>query len=408
MKLKRGAVLITILLTLLLCGSCNSKPNPEDNSNSVIKANGPETDGDTDTLILYNGTLIDGTGNEPKEHIKVTVRDGRITAVEENTDAPDKTEADNLIDLKGGFLLPGFINAHVHRACNETNLKNWLKGGVTTVRDLGSGDVVGYREKYNSDNGNSFIVLGNSILAPTGGYGNMFYDSAEDVKETVEELVGKDYDIIKFSLEDDLMGRKWAMPTYDEVKAIVDTAHGNNRKVSVHISHVRNLQWAIEAGVDDISHMVVEPLDSKTIEAIVENGIYWIPTLELWNGVSKTHNLDWDKIAIKNLEAFYKMGGKIALGTDFAGYTCEFDKGLPITEIHLMQKAGMKNMDIIVAATRNAAAVCDMEEETGTVEPGKRADLLIVEGDPLTDMDALLNVKMVIHNGVIAYVSQQE
>lgn len=96
---------------------------------------------------------------------------------------------------------------------------------------------------------------------------------------------------------------------------------------------------------------------------------------------------------------FYQEGGKIALGTDFAGYFTEFDTGFPITEVTMMKEAGMSNMDIIIAGTKNAAEACDMSEDLGTIEVGKSADLLIVNGDPLKELEALRNTWMVIYNG---------
>jgi imidazolonepropionase-like amidohydrolase len=191
------------------------------------------------------------------------------------------------------------------------------------------------------------------------------------------------------------------MPTYKEVKSIVDTAHSSNKRVSVHISHKRNLKWAIDAGADEIAHMVVEPLGTAEIDEMVTKGIYWVPTLELWKGVSESYSLDWLDVAVENLAAFYKAGGKIALGTDFEGYTCKFDDGFPITEVKLMNKAGMTNMDIITAGTKNSADTCGVGKERGTVEAGKRADILVVSGNPLSDINTLANTKMVIHNGQV-------
>lgn len=111
----------------------------------------------------------------------------------------------------------------------------------------------------------------------------------------------------------------------------MDTAHESGYKVSVHIGHERNLQWAIDAGVDDIAHMVVDPISKETAEQIVQKGIYWVPTLELWNGVSKDYGLD---------------------------------------------------------------------DTLGTIETGKLADMLIVNGDPLTE-NLPLTIRMVIHGGKI-------
>lgn len=256
------------------------------------------------------------------------------------------------------------------------------------------------RDQLNKNINNSFLISANPILAPPGGYGHLNYSSEDDAKNKVRDLVENGVDIIKLSIEDDLQGRTWKMPLYKEVESIVNTAHSKNKKVSVHLTHIRNLKWAIDAGVDDIAHMAVEPVDPDTINQIIKKNIYWVPTLELWKGVSIIHSLKWDRIAIDNLRSFYTAGGKIALGTDFAGYTCDFDKGFPITEVTLMKEAGMSNMDIIIAATRNAAYVCGLDQKIGTVEAGKDADLLIVDGDPLSDIYALTKTKMVIHKGM--------
>ena len=102
-----------------------------------------------------------------------------------------------------------------------------------------------------------------------------------------------------------------------------------------------------------------------------------------------------------NVGRFVKAGGKVALGTDYAGYAAEFDLGMPVTEIGLMREAGMTPMQIIVAATQHAATVCGLGHELGTLEPGKIADVLVVNGDPLGDLAALTAVRLVIHNGVI-------
>jgi len=113
------------------------------------------------------------------------------------------------------------------------------------------------------------------------------------------------------------------------------------------------------------------------------------------------YGLNWDSIAISNLGKFVNSGGKVALGTDFDGYTCEFDLGMPVTEIELLQAAGMTNMQIIVAGTRNAAIVCNRDKEIGTIEAGKIADILILNDNPIGDIDALTDVFMVIHDGAI-------
>ena len=96
-----------------------------------------------------------------------------------------------------------------------------------------------------------------------------------------------------------------------------------------------------------------------------------------------------------------QAGGRVALGTDYAGYRSEFDLGMPIREIGWMHDAGMTPLQIIVAATRYAAYVCNLEDELGTLEEGKIADVLVVNGDPLQDLGALQDIRMVLHNGII-------
>jgi imidazolonepropionase-like amidohydrolase len=134
---------------------------------------------------------------------------------------------------------------------------------------------------------------------------------------------------------------------------------------------------------------------------MIQENMYWVPTLELWKGVSELYGLHWITIPQNNLRRFVQAGGKVAIGTDYDGYTTPFDLGMPITEMKLMQEAGMTPMQIIIAGTMNAASVCDLEKELGTIEPGKIADIIVVKDNPLNDLEALLNIQMVIHNGEI-------
>jgi imidazolonepropionase-like amidohydrolase len=137
------------------------------------------------------------------------------------------------------------------------------------------------------------------------------------------------------------------------------------------------------------------------IARAVERGVVWVPTLELWRCVSKLHGLAWDRQAAANLLRFRRAGGIVALGTDFAGYRCDFDRDLPATELRAMGEAGLTPAEVVEAATRGAARACGLAGELGTVEPGKRADLLAVSGDPLADPDALGKTLLVVHRGVV-------
>ena len=182
----------------------------------------------------------------------------------------------------------------------------------------------------------------------------------------------------------------------EEAAAIVDTAHGRGSRVSAHVTASQDLWRALNAGVDDVAHMVTNPLTDQLVDKMLEDDVYWVPTLELWNRVGYG-----EQRAIANLRKFVEAGGQVALGTDYAGYNAEFDLGMPMTEIELMGEAGMTPAQIIVAATNNAAHVCHLDHELGTLEAGKIADVLVVDGDPLENIHALTDVRMVIHNGVV-------
>ena len=365
-----------------------------------------------DSLALIHCSVIDGTGTPVLDNGTILVSKGKIEAVGKYGDV-DIPKGYAKLNLKGKYVVPGFINAHVHGAYDEANLQNWLKGGVTTVRDLSptrplENGYAGEKNKYNGNINDSAIVAGTYIISKTNGYGGLHIDSVADAEKMVKEQVDLGADIIKISVEDDCAARIWNMLSPEEVKALIETGHKYNKKVSAHITHAKNLKSAIDAGIDDIAHMVVEPLDDGLIKQVVDKDIYWVPTMELWKGASRLHSVDYDKQALKNLTAFYKAGGKIALGTDSNGYRVSFDRSFPITEVRQMKKAGMSNIDIIIAGTKNAAHVCDMDKEIGTLEAGKRADIVIYDGNPLDDIEILAKPSMVMHYGKIAFEKSEE
>ena len=204
-------------------------------------------------------------------------------------------------------------------------------------------------------------------------------------------------DVVKIALESgSAFGLKIPVLSKEEAAEIVQVAHQRGTRVSAHVLASDDLPRVLEAGVDDIAHMVSDPLSDEYISRIVQAGIYWVPTIELWMNVGSG-----GQQAVKNLRRFVAAGGKVALGTDYAGYNAEFDLGMPIRELEWMLEAGMSIQQAIVAGTRNAAYVCNLGHELGTLEVGKIADVLVVNGDPLLDIHALLNVRMVIHSGEV-------
>jgi imidazolonepropionase-like amidohydrolase len=352
-------------------------------------------------LALVDLVLIDGTGAPPVPDAVILIRNGIVLAAGPSA-AVGSTTGYERVSLHGAYVVPGFINTHVHSVYDESSLRTWLVSGVTTIRDLGyqgGAELVGKRNAFNAKATNARMVAATPIIARTNGYGTVYVDGIDSARATVRKLVRDGFDEIKIGVENDLQGRIWPMLSAEEVAAIVETAHAAGKRVSAHVTHVQNLDIAVNAGVDDIAHMVVEPITEERAEDIARRGIIWVPTLELWKGVSQMHSLGWISVAVRNTGIFFRAGGTIALGTDFNGYVTHFDTGFPITEARLLMEAGLSPMDVIVAGTKNAAAACGMAANLGTIAKGKIADLLVVKGDPLTDIAALTEPYQVYKSG---------
>jgi len=358
------------------------------------------------TLALVNGTLIDGTGAAPVPDAVVLLRTGRIVAVGPRAAVAIPADA-QVIDAQGGTILPGFINAHVHGSYSEQILAAWAQGGVTTVRDLSTSplsSVFKYRDQVNTQPQYARLVAAGPMVTVPGGYPIAYWGasaltvtSPQEARQKVTQLLDDGADVVKIALESGaIFGQKMAMLSPEEAATIVQVAHTRGTVVSVHVSVSPDLARALDAGVDDIAHMVTDELPAELIQRLVKADTYWVPTLELWMGVGLRGRV------VDNLRRFVAAGGKVALGTDYQGApNVRFDLGMPIHEMEFMQQAGMTPMQIIVAGTKNAAHVCNRERDLGTIEVGKIADVLVVAGDPLRDIQALANVGWVVHNGVV-------
>jgi imidazolonepropionase-like amidohydrolase len=280
-------------------------------------------------------------------------------------------------------------------------LRTWAHEGVTTVRDLAANlrlDQFTKRDKLMQYNRHARLITVGPMIGTVGGYGTLKVTSPEDAKDQVRELAKAGADLIKIGIEDSLQSRRYKLIPLAEIRAIVDAAHSCNLRVSAHVSRARHLALAIEGGVDDVAHMIVDPLPDYLIDEMIRRNIFWVPTLELWSGVSRMYNLTWDVQAIENLRRFVAAGGQVAIGTDYMGHGCEFELGMPLKEMKLMQTAGMTPMQIITAGTRNAARVCGLDRH-GSLEAGQVADVVVVNGDPLIDPSSLKRISVVIHNG---------
>jgi imidazolonepropionase-like amidohydrolase len=364
-----------------------------------------EDDGSDRLIVLTNGFMIDGTGAQPVADAVIIIENQLIGEVGTGSELEAPTGA-NIIDLNGRYILPGLMNTHVHNGYDKSNLIEWANDGVTTVRDLGSTiysptAAFSLRDQRNGDANNARLIAAGPLVTTEGGYGNYPVSSPLDAERKTSQLIEQGADLIKIAIEDNLQGQIWPLLPAAEIEMIVGTAHARGRPVSAHISRSKHLETAINKGVDDVTHMVVDELPDSLIQMMVEKDIYYVPTMELWQGVSAMYNLNWDTIANNNLRRFVQGGGKVAIGTDYDGYVTEFQLGQPLVEMRLMQEAGMSPMQIIVAGTKHAAHVCNLDNELGTIETGKIADIVVVQNNPLEDLQTLSNMQMVIHNGVV-------
>jgi len=396
---KKSAYVLLILLWLVAACGTGSVPTqtPIPPSPTALPPVATTTQLDADDpspWLVLRGTLIDGTGAGPLPDAALVIQGDRIVAVGPSAKVSIPTGA-RILELPQATILPGFINTHVHNAYNARNLQIWAQAGVTTVRDLGhrlGRRYFAMRERLGGHPQNARLIAAGPLVTVPDGYpiaGNNFpsltVTSPEDARKKIEQLIDEGADVIKITLTS---GRAPSLSS-QEAAAIVETAHERGIPVSAHATTAKDLRRALDAGVDDVAHIAVDRVSNTVIRQMVEAEVSWVPTFE------PLENRGQD-----NLRRFVQAGGRVALGND-GGYLPGIEVGMPMREIQAMRDAGMTPMQIIVAATRDAAYACRRADLLGTLEAGKVADILVVNGDPLRNLDALRDVQLVMHDGVI-------
>lgn len=412
--MRRHCGIVLLLVLLASCSPAGAGPIRQPSSTATVTAppatatTKPASAPLSPALALVNGTLIDGTGAAPVQNAVLIIRDGRIIATGSRSVVPVPEQA-QVIDVQGDTILPGFVNAHVHGAYNLDKLEAWAQAGVTTVRDLGARSnpaPFSIRDEANRQPRYAHLVAAGPMVTVPGGYPIAIWGGTAvtattpaEARQAVNSLLDQGADVIKIALESGQVFGQPGLPMLapEQVKAIVAAAHQRGTLVSAHVTVSSDLGLALDGGVDDVAHMVTDRLPDELISRMVTRGAYWEPTLELWKNVG--HGLD--QVAIDNLRRYVAAGGRVALGTDYEGYYTPFQLGMPMHEIEGMQAAGMTPMQIITAGTRDAARVCNIGKDLGTLEVGKIADVLIVQGDPLKDLGALGMVRWVIRQGAV-------
>lgn len=397
-------------------------------------------------LLLHNATLIDGTGAAPLPDAAVLVADGRIQWAGTASGAPS-VEATR-IDLGGNTICPGFFDCHVHfslpgagappldRALNPPSyqyfqlidrLRVTLHNGVTTARDL-MGIDAGVRNAvaHGLIEGPRLLVAIN-MMSQTCGHadfhlpsgidltpliGGSLVDTVDEARRRTRELIAAGADVIKVATSGGVSSPsdqpEWLGMRRELIAAVVEEAGAyGHKRVAAHAIGYAGIQAAVEAGVTSVEHGY--QLDDALRQKMVDDGIFLVPTLlETMADVTSSpagqaKSAHWHTVAHESIGASVAAGVKIAVGTD-AGLSPAH--GTNLKELGLLVRfGGLTPMQAIVAGTSASAELCGLADELGTVAAGKLADLVIVRGDPLADIDAVGepdNILLVLKEGRVA------
>jgi len=413
----------------------------------------------TKIYALTNGRIFDATGSQPYLGT-IIVKDGIISDVGTSGSITIPEDAE-IIDLNGKTVLPGLIDAHMHltgfktgdmvkeplitplgvffaRAVNDA--RALLEAGFTTVGDAGS--IVGLHLKYAINEGSIVgprIIAAGPVLSQTFGHGDTHYfpvewvdirttkkltpfmslicDGVGECRKAARYALREGADYIKIMATGGVLSEKdrpeYVQFSFDEIKAIVEEAEHAKRFVHAHAQGAEGIKNALKAGVKVIAHAIY--MDEEGFEIAKEKDAVIVPTLAIVDKLlqvgKKVGIPEWGlkkseevyNIHIETIRKAYRAGVKIAAGTDFLGGP--FTQGENALELKLLvDKIGMTPREAIISSTKNGAQAVGLADKIGTLEKGKLADLIVVDGDPLSDIEVLLDrdkIALVMKSGEI-------
>lgn len=393
------------------------------------------------SLIVTNGRVVDGTGADPIPAGLVAIQGNRIVAIGQSADFEIPDEA-LVIDAAGGTILPGIINSHVHSVSSaETRRQSFLLEGVTSVCDLGIPlSRMPEYEQENTESGPAArgFQAGPIITAP-GGYPGPYYgfvvnyeiQGVDEAEHAVRDLHARGADYIKVALEPGFDGENLPVMDIQELRSIAAAAQTHDLLVRAHVMHNDMLEVALDAGVDVIEHVPMPSFAPEELDAMfddtgafnipseleshllrmIDQGVVLVPTLDIFIGgtyrrgdLNPGEMADFIQAVLGIVQFFHDSGGIIAVGNDYPGV----HHGMPLREMDHLQTAGLSTLEVIEAATEHAAYVCGQSDELGTLEKGKLADLIVVDGDPLENLNALKSVSYIVKDGELVLSPQQE
>jgi len=394
---------------------------------------------------LANCTVIDCTGKAPQKDMVIVIDDDKIAELKPWTTREEVGPNDmRFLDLGGGYVLPGLWDVHVHLGDLIPDPKNLIKSespidaairagrnaidalrvGITGMRVLGDRDYidVAWKRAFEANVfvGPRLVVAGKYICA-TGGHGwsaplAVEVDGPYEMRKTVREQLKQGADWIKLAVTGGIstagesMGESQFL--LDEIQAATDIAHQKGKRVSVHAGGPEGIKIAIRGGVDCVEHGYY--MDDEAIEMMMENHVFYVPTINVTQDTDSLEDKGFPDFMIsktrastrshrESLQRALKAGVPIACGAD-ANPVSEYAR----REIECLVKVGVPQMDALIAATRTAADLCQVDDQLGTVEVGKLADLIVLAADPLEDISNIRKVKLVLKGGKAVDMSPEE
>jgi imidazolonepropionase-like amidohydrolase len=399
------------------------------------------------TTFVHCGTLIDERSTTPQKDQLIEIHGGQIQAVSNYSSKPPEAA---VIDLGSETCLPGLIDTHTHVLLQgdqkpgqyDEQILKWslpyrtiwgtqaarraLDYGFTTIRDLET-EGAQYADVSIRDAIKQGLIPGPRMLVVTraldvtGAYPLLGYapevavphgvqvvDGPEECRKAVREQISRGADWIKVYADQRVStaaGVVHSIPTFtlDELHAIVDETHRERHRVAAHAMGLEGVHNAVEAAVDSIEHGAY--IADDDLKSMVERGIWYVPTLYIFEYAEQIHTAEgfpgWKggvEIHAETFRRALKAGVKIAFGTDVGGFEWTIN---PAKEFTLMVKYGMTSAQAIHAATLAASELLLLQDNIGSIEPGKFADLIAIPGDPLKDIRELENVNFVMKDGVV-------
>jgi imidazolonepropionase-like amidohydrolase len=402
--------------------------------------------------LIHAGRIIDGVADAPLTERTVIVDGGRITAIEAGYRKPGA--GDTVVDLRKSTLMPGLMDMHVHLTSEYSRrsevegfkkdgtdvaldgvlyAQRTLQAGFTTIRDLGDGfrASIALRNAINAGKvpGPRIFAAGTSIATtgghadPTNGWADFLgganvgpidgvINGPDQAAQAVRQRYKEGSDLIKITATGGVLSvaKSGLNPqfTEEEIRAVVNTARDYGFKVAAHAHGAEGMKRAVRAGVDSIEHGTF--MDEETFALMKERGTHFVPTISAGRWVFDRSQEDGFFPALVRPKAAaigpqiqgtfgraYKAGVKIMFGSD-TGVSPHGDNG---REFVLMVEAGMPPMQAIKSATMVPAKFLEIDDQLGSVQVGKLADLVAVPGDPLADIELMRRVHFVMKEGVV-------